>query len=60
LHKIRQRERGKFLSQKSVGEPGKIGRTPKIRPILAVRVNEGLSKVSIIKLDMLTTLILSK
>jgi hypothetical protein len=54
------REIGKFLSQKSFGEPGKIGQTPKIRPILAVRVNEGLSKVSIIKLDMLTTLILSK
>ena len=28
--------------QKSDGRPGKIGRTAKIGPILAVRVNEGL------------------
>ncbi len=35
-------EIGKFLSQKLVGEPGKIGRTAKIGPILAVRVNETL------------------
>jgi hypothetical protein len=35
-------EIGKFLSQKLVGEPGKIGRTAKIGPILAVRVNEPL------------------
>ncbi len=35
-------EIGKFLSQKSVGEPGKIGRTAKIGPILAFHVNKGL------------------
>ena len=29
--------------QKSDGWPGKIGRTAKIGPILAVRVNKGLS-----------------
>jgi hypothetical protein len=28
--------------QKSDGRPGKIGRTAKIGPVLAVRVNEGL------------------
>ncbi len=30
--------------QKSDGRPGKIGRTAKIRPILAVHVNEGLGR----------------
>ncbi len=34
-------EIGKFLSQKSVGEPGKIRQTAKIRLILAFHVNEG-------------------
>jgi len=37
------REIGKFLSQKSVGEPGKIRRTAKFRLIWAVLVNEPLA-----------------
>ena len=32
---------GSQCLQKSDGRPGKIGRTAKIGPILAVRVNEG-------------------
>jgi hypothetical protein len=41
------RQIGKFLSQKTVGELGKIGWTAKIGPILDVRVNEGLMGRSI-------------
>jgi hypothetical protein len=43
----------KFLSQILVGQPGKIGRTAKIGPILAFHVNEGLPKLneSVTKID---------
>ncbi len=37
--------------QKSDGRPGKIGRTAKIGPILAVRVNEGYSCTTNFKFD---------
>jgi hypothetical protein len=36
--------------QKSDGRPGKIGRTAKIGPIFAVRVNEGLVSFSVMLL----------